>query len=299
LVAKRGEIRPDLYRSSETDDAEAAMMTSDFGPGLHVASGRPVDTSAYDRYIGRWSRLFVPSVLAAAEITAGSAVLDVATGTGEAALMTVPIVGVSGFVIGADIAPAMLRAARDRLNQPSFGPVAANGQALPFKGGSFDAVICQLGLQFFPDPARGLAEFRRVLRPGCCAAVCVISTADRAPMWGILCDVLSRFLPEQRNVLELSFALADAKQLESLFAGAGFRDISIERETRPVAFDGIDDYWDPIEAGIGSQPQAYLSLPEADRRSAREEVSARLSQFGCDGKLQMSVEMLIGKGRAT
>jgi hypothetical protein len=73
----------------------------------------------------------------------------------------------------------------------------------------------------FPDPARGLAEFRRILRPGRSAAVCVISTADRAPMWGILCEVLSRFLPEQRAVLELSFALADVQQLEYLFARDG------------------------------------------------------------------------------
>jgi ubiquinone/menaquinone biosynthesis C-methylase UbiE len=273
-------------------------MTSNFGPGLHVASGRPVDISAYDRYIGRWSRLFVPSMLAAAEITAGAKVLDVATGTGEAALMAFPIVGTSGLVIGTDIAPAMLGAARGRLNQPSFPPVAADGQALPFSDASFDAVICQLGLQFFPDPARGLAEFRRVLRPGCRAAVCVISTADRAPMWGILCDALSRFLPEQCDVLALSFALADPKRLENIFAGASFRDISIERETRPVVFDSIDEYWAPIEAGIGSLPQAYLSLPEVDRRAAREEISARLSRFGSDGKLRMSVEMLIGKGRA-
>jgi ubiquinone/menaquinone biosynthesis C-methylase UbiE len=55
-----------------------------------------------------------------------------------------------------------------------------DGQALAFRDGSFDGVLCQLGLMFFPDPLRGLAEFRRVLRPGRCAAVCVISTADRA-----------------------------------------------------------------------------------------------------------------------
>jgi ubiquinone/menaquinone biosynthesis C-methylase UbiE len=133
------------------------MMTSNFGPGLHVASGRPVDIVAYDRYIGRWSRLFAPSVLAAAEITAGAKVLDVSTGTGEAALMTFPIVGEAGFVIGADIAPAMLRAARDRLNQPSFSLVAADGQALPFGSGSLHAVICQLGLMRFQRGSHSLS----------------------------------------------------------------------------------------------------------------------------------------------
>jgi ubiquinone/menaquinone biosynthesis C-methylase UbiE len=286
-----------LWGGPPIDHAETAMI-QEFAPGLHVAAGRPVDISAYDSYIGRWSRLFVPAVLAAAEISDGARVLDVATGTGEAALMAFPTVGPSGLVIGTDIAPAMLTAARGRLTQPSFGLVAADGQALPFNDASFDAVICQLGLQFFPDPARGLAEFRRVLRPGHRAAVCVISTADRAPMWGILCDVLSRLLPARRSTLELSFALADAEHLETLFADAGFRDICIERETRPVVFDSIDEYWDPIEAGIGSQPQAYLSLPETIRRAARDEISARLSRFGSGGKLDMSVEMLIGKGRA-
>jgi hypothetical protein len=79
--------------------------------------------------------------------------------------------------------------------------------------------------------------------------------------------------------------LADAKRLESLLAGAGFRDIRVEREIRSDAIDSFDDYWNPIEAGTGSMPQAYLSLSEADRRSVREEVTARLSQFESDGKL--------------
>jgi ubiquinone/menaquinone biosynthesis C-methylase UbiE len=179
-------------------------MSVNFGPGLHVAAGRAVDISAYDRWVGRWSRLFVPAVLAAAELAPGSRVLDVSTGTGEAALQAASIAGASGAVIGADISAAMLEGARGRLNGPSFLPVAADGQALPFRDGCFDAVVCQLGLQFFPDPARGLLEFRRVLRVGGCAAVCVISTPDRVPMWGVLADVLGRFLPEQRNILNLS-----------------------------------------------------------------------------------------------
>jgi len=62
------------------------MVSTNFGPGLHVAPGRAVDASAYDRWVGRWSRLFVPSVLAAAEVKAGYRVLDVSTGTGESAL---------------------------------------------------------------------------------------------------------------------------------------------------------------------------------------------------------------------
>jgi hypothetical protein len=117
-------------------------------------------------------------------------------------------------------------------------------------------------------------------------------------MWGILADVLSRFLPEQQDIIYLSFALADPNRLEGMLADAGFRDIRVEREKREDVVESFDDYWNPIEAGIGSIPQAYLALSEVDRRSVREEVRQQLSQFESNGRLFMSVEMLIGRGRA-
>jgi ubiquinone/menaquinone biosynthesis C-methylase UbiE len=82
-------------------------------------------------------------------------VLDVATGTGEAALAAIPLVRPAGLVIGADISVAMLTAARVRLPE-AYRAVAADGQALAFRDASFDAVICQLGLMFFPDPRKAL-----------------------------------------------------------------------------------------------------------------------------------------------
>jgi ubiquinone/menaquinone biosynthesis C-methylase UbiE len=273
-------------------------VQASYAPGLHVAMGQAANVSGYDRWVGRWSRLFVPAVISAAEVAAGHQVLDVSTGTGEAALIALQAIGASGVVIGADIAPAMLVGARDRLRDPLFCPVAADGQMLPFKSGTFDAVICQLGLQFFQDPARGLAEFYRVLRHGCCTAVCVISTPDRAPMWGVLADVLSRSVPEQRDLLHLSFALADANRLEHMLASAGFREVRVERVQREDTIGSFDEYWDPIETGMGSLPQVYVALPEIDRRVVREEVKSRLSPFFSNGHLIMSVEMFIAVGRA-
>jgi SAM-dependent methyltransferase len=185
------------------------------------------------------------------------------------------------------------------LNEPLFWPVAADGQALPFRDGSFDCVICQLGLQFFANPALGLAEFRRVLRSRGSMAVCVISSPDKAPMWGILADAICRFLPALRNILYLSFSLGDPVRLAGLLTNAGFHDVHVERETRGDVTSDFDEYWDPIETGTGSIPQSYLTLSPVDRRSVREEVRAQLSRFESEeGKLHMSVEMLIGRGRA-
>jgi ubiquinone/menaquinone biosynthesis C-methylase UbiE len=274
------------------------MMSEVFGAGFHVAPGQAVDAEAYDQWTGRWSRLFVPSVISAAGVSEGFRVLDVSAGTGEAARAALPIAGPSGAVVGADISVAMLEAARVRLQAPRFLPVAADGQAMPFADASFDAVICHLGLQFFSQPALGLSEFRRVLRRGRKVALCVISTADRAPMWGVLADTIGRLRPGLWKTLHLSFALGDSDRVESLLVQAGFSDVRIARETREDTFASFDDYWAPVEAGVGSIPQAYLMLSDAERRMVRDEVRAELSRFSSATGLRMSVEMLIGQGRA-
>jgi ubiquinone/menaquinone biosynthesis C-methylase UbiE len=274
------------------------MMSESFGAGFHVAPGRAVNAEAYEQWTGRWSRLFVPSVIAAANVSEGFRVADVSTGTGEVAREVLPIAGTSGMVVGADISVAMLEAARARLQALQFWPVAADGQAMPFADATFDAVICHLGLQFFPQPAVGLSEFHRVLRRGRKLALCVISVADRAPMWGVLADAIGRLRPGLWETLHLSFALGDPGQLESLLVQAGFSEARVERETREDIFPSFDDYWAPVETGIGSIPQAYLMLSDTERRMVRDEVRARLSRFRSGSGLRMSVEMLIGQGRA-
>ena len=212
--------------------------------------------------------------------------------------MALAQVGPSGLVVGADIALAMLDAAQTRLAGARFRAVVADGQALPFADGTFDAVLCQLGLMFFPDPAQGLHEFRRGLRPHRRAAVCVIAASERAPMLGVLPDILSQYLPDQREVLHLMFSLADAGHLERLLATAGFREIRVTRETREHSFASFDDYWGPIEEAAGSLPQAYRALPDASRQAVREEVQARLAACESGGRLVIRAEMLIGAGRA-
>ena len=98
-------------------------METKLAPGFHVRPGRAVDTLAYDRFIGRWSRLFVPLVLGAANVQPGDQVLDVATGTGEAAVAIMPVIGPSGRLIGADIAPAML----EKCTRPIKGAGLSDG----------------------------------------------------------------------------------------------------------------------------------------------------------------------------
>src|SRR5262245_42066054 len=111
--------------------------------------------AGYARLIGPVSRHFIPFLLRAARVGLGMRVLDVATGTGLAAEAALAAVGLSGSVVAADISRAMVERARERLGcAPKALVVVEDGQSLTFADESFDAVLCSLGLMFFPDPAQ-------------------------------------------------------------------------------------------------------------------------------------------------
>ena len=117
------------------------------------------------RYIlGPWAPLLVN----AARPTAGERVLDVACGTGVVARIAAERVGPSGRVIGVDLNPGMIRVARS-LPAPIGAPIEwleRSALDLRLEDASFDVVLCQQGLQFFPDKALALREMRRVLDHG-------------------------------------------------------------------------------------------------------------------------------------
>ena len=111
----------------------------------------------------------------------GQTVLEVATGTGIAAFAAAEVVGKSGGKLATDISPHMLDRARERLaNFQNSSFSTEDGQALSFPDQSFDAVICNMGLMYFPDPGKGVKEFYRVLRKSGRATVSVFHGSGAA-----------------------------------------------------------------------------------------------------------------------
>ncbi len=251
--------------------------------------------SAYDRAFAHVSTHFLPFLLRAARLEPGQRVLDAATGTGIAAEAALAMVGRGGHVTAADISPAMVDRARQRLaGSTNSSVVVADGQSLSFDDGSFDAVLCSLGLMFFPDPVRGLSEFHRVLRPRGRAAVSV-STRPQRSYNGRINVIIARRVPSLTEATARTFSLGDEARLQSLFGAAGFQDVETTTETHRFVLPSFEAYFQPFAQGGGSSGQAYVALPEADRRAVREEVRRHLGDTG--GAIAIEVEERFASGR--
>lgn len=251
--------------------------------------------AGYDRAFGRVTTHFVPFLLRAAHVTPGMRVLDIATGTGLVAEAALGTVGASGHVTAADVSPAMVEKARRRLGDTTNVSLAVeDGQALSFLDESFDAVVCSLGLMFFPNPLLGLSEFCRVLRSGGRAAVSVNTVPERSYNTRINLAI-ARHVPSLMEASARVFSLGDETKLRSLFEAAKFRDVEITTETHRFMLPSFDTYFEPFEQGAGSPGQAFVPLPEETRRSVREEVRHDLGDTG--GPIEIEVEYRFGSGR--
>jgi SAM-dependent methyltransferase len=233
-----------------------------------------------------------------ARLSPGMRVLDIAAGTGAAAEATAAMVGPSGHVVAADISPAMLEKARGRLSGlPNVSFAVEDGQALTFPDRSFDAVLCQMSLMLFDDPAWGLSEFRRVLREGGRAAVSVNTVPDRSFQTRVN-NAIARRVPERAATAARFFSLGGAGCLRALFEAAGFLDVEVVMEARSYPFSSFSAYFEPIEGGWGQAGQEYLALAPEVRDAVREEVRLGLEgDAETGGPIEVPVEILFGCGR--
>jgi ubiquinone/menaquinone biosynthesis C-methylase UbiE len=250
--------------------------------------------AGYDRASAEFSSYFVPFLLRAARVVPGQRVLDIATGTGLAAAAALEVVGSSGHVTAADLSSAMVGKARARLAEaPNVNIAVEDGQALSFPDQGFDAVLCSLGLMFFPDPTRGLAEFHRVLRPGGRAAVSVNTVPERS-FNSRISVAIGRHVPSLAEAATRLFSIGDEKRLRSLFGAAGFRDVEVTTEVYNFVMPSFDAYFEPYEQGAGAPGQAYVALPEETRRFVREEVRQQMGDAG--GPIRIPVEIRFASG---
>lgn len=230
----------------------------------------------YERYLVPAMTLpWAVDLVERAGVRRGERVLDVACGTGAVARVAAERVGDDGRVAGLDVNRGMLVVAR------SLKPAGAariewyEGSALelPFDDREFGVVLCQLGLQFFPDRLAALREMRRASTPGGSVAASVFTAIGRNPATHALSDALDRHLGEGASLAKRNeHSLADPEELRALFGTAGFADVRIETVARTVRFASAAEY---VRIQFAATPVAALL---ADREpSARQRLVALVS----------------------
>lgn len=187
----------------------------------------------YERQlVGPLFRPWAEVLLQHAGLAAGNRVLDVACGTGIVARLAKERLGEGGQVVGVDLSAPMLAVAATIA--PGIDWREGNASALPVgEGEAFDVVLCQQGLQFFPDKPAAAREMRRALAPGGRLAVATWRALEEVPLVRELHRVAERHvgaIDDQRH------SFGDAGALEGLLAGAGFVDIRMETISRVVRF---------------------------------------------------------------
>jgi SAM-dependent methyltransferase len=184
----------------------------------------------YDRYMV--PMLFAPYaelVADRAKALAPKRILETAAGTGvvtEALHYALPEAG----IVATDLNPPMLERAALRVRGANIRFAPADAQDLPFEDASFDLVVCQFGVMFFPDKVRGNAEARRVLREGGRYMLVIWDRIDRNLATLIAGRAVAELFPDNPAPFyeRVPFRYHDVAVIEHDLIAAGYRDITLE-----------------------------------------------------------------------
>lgn len=226
-----------------------------------------------------WARILMDLV----RVQPGDVVLDVATGPGTVARMAAAQAGASGNVVGIDVSAPMLEVARSKPAQPGAAPTEfrqAPADDLPLSDASFDVVLCQQGLQFFPDQMAALREMRRVLKPGGRVGIAVWAKGYGRDIEQVLSDCLRSVGAREPGYPSFGTRPDD---LTRALSEAGFNSIRCEERTLEVGLSGIDEVLEGW--GAGPMRAELLALDPEQARQFRDCASRQVQRFTADGAL--------------
>ena len=253
----------------------------------------------YHRYLG--PVMFEPYAADLARrisVPGGGSILEIACGTGMLTRQLYRQVAPSVRLVATDLNEPMIDFARsqtDRDAKIEWRP--ADATALPFPDASFDAVVCQFGVMFFPDKKVAFNEARRVLPAGGLLAFNVWGAFERNPYARIAHETVGRFFPEDPpEFFHVPFGFSDREVLRQLLTDSGFGEIEFEWVTlqakspsaRSFALGLIEGY--PVSLAIKERGLAPEPVVEA--------VAAALTRFGGDQPFSSTMGALVVTARA-
>lgn len=258
----------------------------------------------YERYMSRtiadpWTEV----LLDLAAPVPGERALDLACGTGSVARQLAPMVGASGQVLAVDINAEMLGVGR---KQPvSHGALIVwqqgNATRLDIPDNTFDLVVCQQGLQFFPDRAASALEIRRVLQEKGRAVISVWQGLDQHPVYEALFTATARHFGVPLSDVGVAFSLSDMGELRQLLGDAGFKHVEIHPRTLQIQMPEPERFVELSVLGAATSIPAFIRLDAGHRdaliKAISTETSEVVQQFRTDDMLTLSTSTNIAVAR--
>jgi SAM-dependent methyltransferase len=206
-------------------------------------------------------------------------------------------------VLATDIAANMLAYADQEARQRGLAHVETrvmDGECLELPDASFDIALSRVGLIYFPDRQRALAEMRRVLRPGGRVSVVVYSTPEANRFFSIPVGIIRREaqLPPPSPAQPGPFSLGGPGVLEAALREAGFTDVEVHTIPSPVRLPSAAECVRFERESFGALLQMLANLTSDHQQAVWAQIEAELRQFERDGAFEGPCEMLVGVGRA-
>jgi SAM-dependent methyltransferase len=253
--------------------------------------------------IRAWLRDATDAMLEMAAIGPGARVLDLAAGAGDQTLDIAERVGSRGRVLATDLSPAILEFAQDNARQAGYGNVetrVADGEHLPVDDASFDAAVCRLGLMFYPDPAQGLREVHRALRPEGRVCTMVFSRPEANPcITSLMATALKRAGLPPRDPFQPGGLLSLGKPglLDEMFRRAGFKDVATTAIAAPFRLPTARHYLEFVRASASPIQQILGRLDAGAADAAWGEIEERLRVFETAAGWEGPNELLLTAAR--
>jgi ubiquinone/menaquinone biosynthesis C-methylase UbiE len=230
-----------------------------------------VDPDAYDRFMGRYSRLLAPQLADFAAVSTGQRVLDVGCGPGALTAELVERLGASA-VSAVDPSEPFVSAAEVR--HPGVDVRRAAAEQLPFQDGEFDATLAQLVVHLMENATAGVDEMVRVTRGRGVVAACVWDYAGGRGPVSVVWDAAHELDPEVAD--ESHLAGVREGHLAELFEAAGLQEVEEASHSIHVEHPSFEEWWEPFTLGVGPAGSYVSGLDPARQAELRERCREKL-----------------------